>query len=550
MSSQKSSHRRSTADLLIVSLFTKAVYNIKQQNLTIRDIRSYLQSKMSDEVFDDEFYQEDFTSGSEYESFVSRLSELLEKFEVFDEETLSKNQLSLCEWIENKDEILFNDFDLIVTRYNAKIPQRVEPSKPSQFQVFQDLISTENDYCLLDTSYLKNDYEVLNAPKPPKIHPIAVWYGLRDFIVIRNKRKHLNNTSQIKLLQSSLSLAVSDSKSKIPAFIQVLYHEQDVYLGVLEHGQQRLSFDIVHLKVAPPSCKYLSGLLDMFKGKINVNYVNPTMVSVCLSYSLKNFLTATYSSDKKNDDYDLDVIDFINIVSNLPFGVSIDPVHEMILYTRWPQVSENVVFDSHAYSDFNPLNSPQWSIRIRYDYSIICYLADILHEYLTLSESPEALSEYYNFLSPKNRSKDIGNPFAVLTDSTFPSLPGISMLETGSYMIKGPLNEQQMKKIFHFLMPDEDPENKFPYAELRDDQVKVPVIWIRRHFKYPSTIFYFQFDPFQIKSAIPDTLVHRLSILLANIYSSFSGRRGVAQFWAEFSQKLRQRVENCSRIPG
>ena len=31
---------------------------------------------MSDEVFDDEFYQEDFTSGSEYESFVSRLSEL------------------------------------------------------------------------------------------------------------------------------------------------------------------------------------------------------------------------------------------------------------------------------------------------------------------------------------------------------------------------------------------------------------------------------------------------------------------------------------------
>lgn len=446
----------------------------------------------NEEVFDDEFYQEDFSTASEWEAFVSKLSDLLEAFEVVDEEPLSTNQLSLCEWSEERDEILFNNFDLLVTRYKAKVkPQReLLPSKALQCQVFQDigklvifmtfhycnktkiLASTENDYCLLDTNYLKHDYENFNAPKPPNIHPIAVWYGLRDFVVVKNKRNKLNDVSKIKLLQSSLSLAVSDSKCKIPAFIQVLYHEQDVYLGLMEHGEQRLSFDIIHLKTAPPSCKYLSGLLDMFKGKLSVSYVNPVMVSVCLSYSLKHFLSATYSSDKKSDNDDWDVVDFINVVSSLPFGVSADPIHEIILYTKWPQVSENVVFDSQTYSDFNPINAPKWSIRTHFDYTPVCFLADMMHEYLTLSESLEALSEYYNFLSEKGRVNEAANPFAALTESRIPRLPGMSKLDSRSNSIDGPLSEQQMNKIFRYLLPDEDPDNRFPYVDVKGDQVK------------------------------------------------------------------------------
>jgi Rab3 GTPase-activating protein catalytic subunit len=59
-----------------------------------------------------------------------------------------------------------------------------------------------------------------------------------------------------------------------------------------------------------------------------------------------------------------------------------------------------------------------------------------------------------------------------------------------------------------------------------------------------------QFDAQKLKSAVADSLVHRLSILIANIYTSYSGRKGVAQFWAEFSQKIRQRVESCKVILG
>lgn len=413
---------------------------------------------MSVEVFEDEFYQEDFTTSSEWETFISRLSELFENFEVpEDGEPLSRNELSYCQWTTERDEIYFNDFELIVTRYKANI-QQVESSKRKQFQAFQDLISTENDYYLLDSASNKSN-----------IHPIAVWYGLRDFIVIQSKRKALSDLSQIKLLQSSMNLAVYDSKCKIPSFIQIARQEQNVYLGILECVQQRILFDIVHLKTAPPSCKYLSGILDLFKGKVNMNYINPTMVSACLSYSLKNFLTAAYSSEKDSNAGDWDVIDFVNVLSNLPFGVSVDPIHELILHTRWPQVSENVVIDSQTYSDFNPHNSPFWSIGIRFDCSPVCFLADMLNEFLTLTESPEALTEYYNFLSSKHRDKEMGNPFSALTDSKISNLPGT--LENVNHTIAGPLNEQQVRNIFEYLMPDEDSENKFPYTEIKDEQV-------------------------------------------------------------------------------
>lgn len=424
----------------------------------------------NEEVFDDDFYQEDFSTASEWEVFVSRLGDILETYEIVDEESLKINELSLCEWKEESEEIFFNDFDLIVTRYKAKIQARESDGKSVVNQVFQDLNSIDNNFCLLDVNYLKGDYEMLNSPNSPTIHPIAVNFGLRDFLVIRSKRRSLTDVSQIKLLQSSLSLAVNESKCKIPAFIQVLYREQDVYLGVYESAEQRLSFDVVHLKTPPPSCKYLSGLLDMFKGKIGVVYANTTMVSVCLTYSLKKFLSSTYTSDKKNDNDDWDIVDFINVISSLPFGVSADPVNELLLYTKWTQVSENVVFDSQTYSDFNPINAQKWSIRTRFDYTPVCYLADMLHEFLTLTESPEALSEYYNFLNAKNRINEV-NPFASLTDSKLPSLPGMSMLESGSYTIDGPLNEQQMKKMFCYLFPDEDEEKKFPYSELKDERV-------------------------------------------------------------------------------
>lgn len=59
-----------------------------------------------------------------------------------------------------------------------------------------------------------------------------------------------------------------------------------------------------------------------------------------------------------------------------------------------------------------------------------------------------------------------------------------------------------------------------------------------------------QVDPLRIKSAPIDSLVHRMSVLLALCNSHFGGKRAVAQLWAEFTQEMRFRVERCIQIPG
>ena len=60
----------------------------------------------------------------------------------------------------------------------------------------------------------------------------------------------------------------------------------------------------------------------------------------------------------------------------------------------------------------------------------------------------------------------------------------------------------------------------------------------------------FQFDCPRIKSALPDSLVLRLSSLLVTCYSYFGGLAGLAQLWAEFTQEMRYRLERCIQIPG
>lgn len=61
---------------------------------------------------------------------------------------------------------------------------------------------------------------------------------------------------------------------------------------------------------------------------------------------------------------------------------------------------------------------------------------------------------------------------------------------------------------------------------------------------------YFQLDPFRVKSGPDDSLVHRLSMLLALCVTYLGGLRAIAQLWIEFAQEMRYRVEHNIFIPG
>lgn len=183
---------------------------------------------MAEEIDDNEFFQQDFTTASEWEIFNARLEEIFHEWKlpyVEIGENLTRNQLSYCEWEITNENVFFADVELNVTRYRAKIDEelnRVEHDKIKETgtcQTFIDLISTENNYCLQDE---KSDNS---------IHPLARWYGLRDFVIVSPVKKSISNESQIRILSSSIHIAVSESNCEIPVFVQVLDKIQHVYLG-------------------------------------------------------------------------------------------------------------------------------------------------------------------------------------------------------------------------------------------------------------------------------------------------------------------------------
>lgn len=440
------------------------------------------------EIDDNEFYQQDFTTASEWEIFNARLEETIHEWKLPFVEVgspLAKNELSVCEWITTTESIFFADVELKLTRYCAKVGERTDsPTAASedirsrdiqqQPQSFYDLMSLNNQ-CIVDD-------------RSEAIHPLARWYGLRDFVVVSPVAKAIINESQIRLMLSSIHIAVADSSCEVPIFFQALETKQNVFVGVCENRSTRLSFDIVHLQQTPPTCKYLTGLLDMFKGKIGIQYVDPVMVSVRISYGLTRFPNAVFKSSRKyafcdlhNDssDADDDVIGDSDTFSLLPFGVSIDPVKEILLHCTWPQIAENVVIDSQNYSDFDPLLAPDWSLRARFEKAPICYLSECLTEYLQLVENRRTLTDLlgngYNFYG-NHDSGDV-NPLDLLTESKIstilPTIPSMASVG-GSYKkvakAEGPLNEEQLMQMLYYMFPDAQSESLHSYDEPEFDQ--------------------------------------------------------------------------------
>ncbi|XP_053694027.1 rab3 GTPase-activating protein catalytic subunit isoform X2 [Sabethes cyaneus] len=495
---------------------------------------------LNEEVDDTEFFQQDFTTASEWEIFNARLEEIFHEWKLSygmsgNHSPLGRDELSLCEWNILKEKIHFADVELDVVRYKANIPERGEippaadpETGESQAQAFVDLLAIENDYSTID--HLADR----------RLHPLAQWYGLREFVVVVPVKQSITNESQIRILMSSIHIAVAESSCDVPVFVQVLEKVQNVFLGVCEAGSIRLSFDIVHLNIIPPTCKYLSGLLDVFKGKVAVPYMDPVSVSVRFTYSLTKFLSYSYVVEKSipfSDNSD-EESDSAEMKISLPFGVGLDPVSELILHCTWSQVADNVVIDSQTYSDFDPLTAPAWSIRARFEDNPVCYMAECMQEFLQISESKRAITEYFPELT-YGATQNLEGTKALerLTESKIPTLasviPGIGSVSSTSakeLKLEGPLNDVLLKDMLYYLFPDAQSDSPHAY--------NIPL---------PGQT---EFDPLKIKSAHPDSLVHRLAMLLGLCNSFFGGKRAVAQLWAEFAQEMRYRVERCIQIPG
>ncbi|XP_063701682.1 rab3 GTPase-activating protein catalytic subunit [Culicoides brevitarsis] len=494
------------------------------------------------EIDDSDFFHQDFSTASEWENFSAQLEQVLHEWKIPSsklEKDLETNQLLLCNWKILKDNITFSNTDFEILHYKANIGQ-------SNNDLSKHINGTLICQCFLDLMSSKNDFlpgDVKKNPEP--LHPIARWYGLRNFVILRPV-KSIQNESQIRILLSSLHIALADSACEVPIFLQILRKEQNVFLGVCEHGSTRTSFDIIHSSTIPQTCRYLSGIIDMFKGKVLYDYLQPVTVGVRLSYSLRKFSSNSDIEDKRfclNEQPGNEPEDEITVSPKVILcGTSVDPISEIVLNCTWMNVAENCVIDSQSYSDFDPLLAPQWSLNINYDYSPVCYTTECISEYLNLASSRVSITEYYHNLIDEPAISTSGlNPLDRITESRvlkFSSVLPIRGIVSAERMsvskeevkrLEGPINENNIMKMLYYLFPDAHLEETANTYTFPDSEI---------------------FDPLKIKSAPKDSLVHRLSVLLAFVNANFGGKTAIAQLWAEFVQEMRYRVENSIRIPG
>lgn len=564
---------------------------------------------MSEEAnTDTESFNQDFTTATRWEVFCARLEEIIHDWKLpFKKPSsgrLAPNVLSLNDWETKEELVTYDGMELKVTLYTVKLnddkhddnspdstqspiletPDKSQPSMlqiTSECQTFVDLMSLENNWCLLDEKSNKN------------IHPLARWFGLRQFIVLSTVGGAAIDENQRRILLSSVHLAIGETNIDCPVFVQALKFQQHIYTGetllrqefifnsnlycfisgVCEHENTRINFDIVHLAQTHPSCKYLSGLLDMFREKIPYEYKEPATVSVRFTYNLKQFPNSAYILKRKfafsdrQDDASADNELKRNLI--LPFGVSVDPVRELVLYCKWLEVADNVVMDSRNYSDFDPMIAPNWSFRMHYEAIPNTFLRECLFEFLQQCETARTLAEiigaeYAYSATTELSCRDESNPLERLTVSKISKITS-SVLSaalssegqaaqarrssTKTKPLVGPLKDDQLMSMLYYLFPDAQDNAFNPYKIPEMDNVSDEMASIINGSYFESWNF-FQFDPLRIKSAFEDSLVHRFSTLLAVCVTYLGGLRAIAQLWIEFAQEMRYRVEHSIFIPG
>lgn len=209
---------------------------------------------MTDEVnTDTDSFNQDFTTATRWEVFCARLEEIIHDWKLPYKKQLSDklplNALSLNEWETKEELVTYDGMELKVTLYTVKLISDSEKSedqspdstrcmsvdvveKPILEKSSQLSISTECQ-AFIDLMVLENNWCVLDERSNLNIHPIARWYGLRQFVIISTVGGATISENQRRTLLSSVHMAIGETNISIPIFVQALKYQQHVYSGIL-----------------------------------------------------------------------------------------------------------------------------------------------------------------------------------------------------------------------------------------------------------------------------------------------------------------------------
>lgn len=502
---------------------------------------------MNEEVDDQDFYQHDFTTTTDWEIFIAHLEKIIQEWKLPKVKIgpqLKKGELSEGEWERTSEKILFADFEFIITRYNLRLKAVEDVISPieeetdeSRTQALEDMMSLDNDF----PPETKCDFgDVSSHP-----HPLVRWYGLRDFVVVTPARCVMSGDSRMKILLSSVYIATNNSNCQVPVFVQIHEPQQNYYMGVCEVKGIRSEFEMVYLKRTPAHCKYLTGLLSLFKCKVASSVpLEPISVAVRFTYILTDWPSNNIWTQEPPD------FDFmqgqslgVDELGKLPFGATRDPVSELHLYATWPQLMENVVVDSESYSDFEPSQAPRWSVRVKMVEKRDGFLlSEYLSEFIQLCSNNRSMQDLLGGLVDRRNlgGTPLSNSLNLLTESRVPTISKVIKKAKGKRQEltpEGPIPDSQLMPILYFLFPDAEEEPKSPYPESLSSHSDCD----NRQMEDLSN---------KLKSAPVDGLIWRLAIVMSHVVHTLGGVKQAAHLWYEFTEEMRYRWEKGHTIPG
>uniref|UniRef100_A0A8C5NTI0 Rab3 GTPase-activating protein catalytic subunit n=1 Tax=Junco hyemalis TaxID=40217 RepID=A0A8C5NTI0_JUNHY len=488
----------------------------------------------------------DFTTASEWERFISKIEEVLNDWKligVSSGKPLEKGIFTTGTWEEKSDEISFADFKFSVTHHYLV----QEPSdKDGKEELGEDALPLP----MQDLLCMNNDF-------PPRAHCLVRWYGLREFVVIAPAANNdaVISESKCNLLLSSISIALGNTGCQVPLFVQIHHKWRRMYVGECQGPGVRTDFEMVHLRKVPGQYTHLSGLLDIFKTKIGcpLTPLPPVSMAIRLTFVLQDW--QQYFWPQQPPDIDALVGGEVGGLEfgKLPFGACEDPISELHLATTWPHLAEGIIVDNDVYSDLDPLQAPQWSVRVRKADNPQCLLGDFLTEFFKLCRRKESTDEILGRSAFDEEGKEVADITHALSKLTEPApvpIPKLSvtnMVHSAKKKIRkhrgvdeSPLNNEVLNTILLFLFPDA--------ADKLGDVFENRASTSAGNNPPPENEDYNLFS--QFKSAPSDSLTYKLALCLCMINFYHGGVKGVAHLWQEFVLEMRYRWENNYLIPG
>ncbi|XP_022241871.1 rab3 GTPase-activating protein catalytic subunit-like isoform X2 [Limulus polyphemus] len=501
----------------------------------------------SGEEDQDVFEITDFTTASDWERFIARIEEIFHEWKLptlQQECPLKREELTNGKWEEACEDVMFANFRFLMTRYYLK--RDVEPEIKNdeledQVEVLssaiEDIISRENDF-------------------PARAHCLVRWFGLRDFIVLCPTVGNdiIASENRAKILLSSLCIAINNTNSHVPVFIQLSQRSRRFFLGICEGGGIRTNFEMVHLNKVPQHCNHLAGLLSVFKGKLScpLQLIPPVDVTIRFTYALHEW--SPYSWPQSPPDIS-DITEDItpSLLGKLPFGALEDPIVELLLFTTWPCLSEDIVVDNDIHSDLDLTQAPAWAVKVRTKDEPACLLGEFLEEFVALCHRKESQQQLLGKLPGEefDDSNEISQALNKLARPhpipvTLPNLSAVVSKARPNLHKKSEvslIDDSLLDKILIFLFPnsvstltgDQGSEKNDDFQNCVEEKEMLPAE-LDDHIR-------------SFKSAPPDSLTWRLALAMCQVNHSYGGIAAVAHLWHEFVLEMRYRWENNFTLP-